>query len=121
MQPMNAASPTCLSIERAMEYVGDMDGVLALLGTLQQSLQDDLPKIQASLDAGDLPGANRVLHQFKGFAPVFCVDTLVADVVRVEGLSKGIDLRAVREAYAHLGPQLVQLLREVQAHLAAQR
>ncbi len=115
---MTAALPPRLSIDRAMEYVGDMQGVLSLLATLQQSLQNDLPQIQDRLDAGDLPGANRLLHQFKGFAPVFCVDDLVADVVRVEGLSKGTDLRAVREAYAHLGPQLKQLLAEVQAQLA---
>ncbi len=114
---MTAAHPPRLSIDRALEYLGDMQGVLSLLATLQQSLQDDLPKIQDRLDAGDLHGANRLLHQFKGFAPVFCVDDLVADVVRVEGLSKGSDLRAVREAYAHLGPQLQELLQEVQAQL----
>ena len=112
---------TCLSIERAMEYVGDMQGVMTLLETLQQSLQDDLPQIQAMLDAGDLPGANRLLHQFKGFAPVFCVDALVADVIKVEALSKGTDLEAVRQAYAQLGPQLQQLLVEVRAQLAAPR
>ena len=116
---MTLASQPCLSIDRAMEYVGDMQGVRSLLSTLQQSLQDDLPQIQQRLDAGDLPGTNRLLHQIKGFAPVFCVDELVAEVVRVEGLSKGTDLQAVRAAYEQLGPQLQQLLGEVQAHLAA--
>lgn len=118
---MTAAPLTCLSIDRAMEYVGDMDGVLSLLNTLQGSLQNDLPQIQSLLDAGDLPGANRLLHQLKGFAPVFCVDTLVAEVVRVEGLSKGTDPHAVREAYVHLAPRLTQLLAEVQAKLATSR
>lgn len=110
---------TCLSIERALSYVGDMEGVRALLGTLEQSLSNDLPQVQALLDAGDLPGANRLLHQFKGFAPVFCVDALVAEVVLVEGLSKGTDVQAVRTAYAHLAPQLHTLLSEVQARLAS--
>ena len=118
---MNAPQHSCLSLERAMEYVGDMPGVLSLLGTLQQSLQTDLPQLQARLDASDLPGANRILHQLKGFAPVFCVDTLVAEVVHVEGLSKGSDAAATREAYAHLAPQLQRLLTEVQATLAAPR
>ena len=118
---MTAVSTTCLSIERAMEYVGDMQGVLTLLETLQHSLQNDLPQIQASLDAADLPGANRLLHQLKGFAPVFCVDPLVAEVIEVEALSKGTDLAAVRQAYNHLKPQLQQLLIEVQARLAAPR
>ena len=118
---MTSANYTCLSVERAMEYVGDMQGVLSLLGTLQQSLQDDLPQIQARLDDGDVQGANRLLHQLKGFAPVFCVDALVAEVVHVEGLSKGTDAPAVRSAYALLAPKLQQLLAEVQTRLAAER
>jgi len=118
---MSAPTHSCLSIERALEYAGDMQGVLTLLGSLQQSLQIDLPLLQDRLDANDLPGANRVLHQIKGFSPVFCVDTLVAEVVRLEALSKGTDLTAVHEAYAHLAPQLQQLLSEVQATLCAPR
>ena len=104
-----------------MQYVGDLDGVLNLLGTLQTSLQTDLPRIQTLLDSGDLPGANHLLHQLKGFAPVFCVDTLVAQVVQVEKLSKGDDLQAVRGAYARLQPQLQQLLTEIRARLAVPR
>lgn len=118
---MTTALHTCLSIDRAMQYVGDMQGVESLLGTLQQSLEDDLPQIQALLDAGDLPSANRLLHQLKGFAPVFCTDELVTKVVLVEGLSKGTDLQAVRTAYEDLGPRLHQLLTEVQTHLGPSR
>jgi HPt (histidine-containing phosphotransfer) domain-containing protein len=116
---MTAVPPTLLSIDRAIAYVGDMDGVMSLLATLQNSLQADLPQIQALLDAGNLQGANRLLHQLKGFAPVFCVETLVAEVIRVEGLSKGSDLAAVQTAFATLAPQLQQFLSEVQATLAA--
>ncbi|MFM7025780.1 MAG: Hpt domain-containing protein [Limnohabitans sp.] len=110
---------SCLSIERALEYLGDMPGVLSLLATLQQSLQDELPQLQARLDAGDLPGAQRLLHQIKGFAPVFCVDQLVAQVLEMEALSQGSDLQAARAAYARLGPQLQQLQNEVRACLGA--
>jgi HPt (histidine-containing phosphotransfer) domain-containing protein len=118
---MSTLPCTCLSIDRALEYVADLEGVHVLLGTLQQSLQDDLPQLQAQLDAGNLPAVQRALHQIKGFAPVFCPDELVAEVVHVEGLSKRADLQTVRTAYAHLGPQLQRLLAEVQAHLAAPR
>lgn len=116
---MTAASTSCLSIERAMEYIGDQQGVQTLLVTLQQSLAEDLPKIASLLDSGDLPGMNRLLHQFKGFAPVFCVPALVEQIVEVEGLSKQTDLQAVRSAYASLAPRLQQLLSEVQAQLAS--
>lgn len=116
---MTPSSSHFLSLERTLAYVGDMASAMSLLGTLEQSLQADLPRIQGLLDAGDLTGANRLLHQLKGFAPVFCVDALVAQVVEVERLSKGTDLSAVREAYRLLQPQLQQLLAEVQQQLAA--
>ena len=115
---MTKPLPSCLSIERALDFVGDMQGVIQLLGTLASSLQQDMAQLQACLDAGDLPGAQRLLHQIKGFAPVFCVDSLVTQVVMVERLSKAEDLQAVREAHAGLRPQLQQLLAEVQERLA---
>ena len=116
---MTAAVYKHLSIEKAMEFIGDEDSVRTLLETLQQSLADDTPEIQRQLDLGDLAGANRLLHQFKGFAPVFCAPDLVQDIVRVEHLSKGTDLTALREAYAPLAPKLGELLSEVRAFLAA--
>jgi len=76
-----AAAPVYLSVERAMEFIGDANGVLSLLNTLHQTLGEDLPKIQAMLDKDDMHGVNRLLHQLKGFTPVFCVDSLVELVV----------------------------------------
>ena len=38
---MTTTQYTCLSLERAQQYVGDMDAVLTLLGTLAQSLHND--------------------------------------------------------------------------------
>ena len=115
---MTAAVYKHLSIEKAMEFIGDEDSVRTLLETLQQSLADDTPEIQRQLDLGDLAGANRLLHQFKGFAPVFCVPSLVERIVQIEALSKQPgQLAAVREAYATLGPQLQALLQEVLGQL----
>ncbi len=112
-----ASAPIYLSLERAMDYIGDADGVRTLLNTLHQTLGQDLPHIQASLDQGDMPGVNRLLHQLKGFAPVFCVDSLVELVVKVEHLSKHGDLADVRAAYSPLAPQLAQLRTEVAMQL----
>jgi HPt (histidine-containing phosphotransfer) domain-containing protein len=101
-----------------MEFIGDANGVLSLLNTLHQTLGDDLPKIQHLLEKDDLHGANRLLHQLKGFTPVFCVDRLVEEVVSVEHLSKHADLSDVRSAYGRLAPQLEQLRTEVATHLS---
>jgi HPt (histidine-containing phosphotransfer) domain-containing protein len=100
-----------------MEFIGDANGVLTLLKTLHQTLGEELPRIQAMLDQGDLHGANRLLHQLKGFTPVFCVDRLVEEVVSVEHLSKHAESSDVRSAYGRLAPQLEQLRTEVATHL----
>lgn len=109
--------PIYLSIDRAMEFIGDANGVLSLLKTLQQTLSDDLPKLQDQLDKGDVFGANRILHQLKGFTPVFCVDSLVEKVVMVESMSKHAEPQDLRLAYQELSPQLEALRLEVVAHL----
>lgn len=110
--------PIYLSIERAMEFIGDANGVLSLLKTLQQTLSDDLPRLQELLDKGEVYAANRILHQLKGFTPVFCVDQLVERVVQVEGMSKHAESGELRTAYAQLAPQLEALRQEVIEHLS---
>ena len=111
--------PIYLSIERAMEFIGDANGVLSLLKTLEQTLSDDLPRLQDLLSKGDVYGANRILHQLKGFTPVFCVDSLVELVVKVEGISKHADPQELGPAYDQLRPQLEALRMEVHEHLQA--
>jgi HPt (histidine-containing phosphotransfer) domain-containing protein len=112
--------PVFLSIDRAMEFIGDTQGVLSLLKTLHQTLSDDLPRLQVLLDQGDVYGANRILHQLKGFTPVFCVDSLVEHVVRVEDMSKHAEAAELSAAYSLLAPQLEALRQEVLAHMALQ-
>jgi HPt (histidine-containing phosphotransfer) domain-containing protein len=102
-----------------MEFIGDETGFLSLLKTLHKTLTSDIALISDLLARDDVPGANRLLHQVKGFAPVFCVDALVEHVVQVEVLSKHGDTAEVSEAFRKLAPQLEQLRNEVAAHLAA--
>jgi HPt (histidine-containing phosphotransfer) domain-containing protein len=112
------AEPIYLSIDRAMEFIGDANGVLTLLKTLHQTLGEELPRIQALMDQDDMHGANRLLHQLKGFTPVFCVDSLVERVVHVEYLSKHAESVDVQAAYKLLAPQLETLRTEVATHLS---
>lgn len=108
-----------LSVERGMEFIGDEAGFLSLLKTLHKTLTTDIALISNLLANDDVPGANRLLHQVKGFAPVFCVDALVEHVVQVEALSKHGDTAEVSEAFRKLAPQLEHLRNEVSACLAA--
>jgi hypothetical protein len=63
-------------------------------------------------------GFNRLMHQLKGFTPVFCVDSLVEWVASVESLSKHADGTDIRAAYSQLAPKLEQLRTEVATHLS---
>ena len=113
----NSPKPIYLSVDRAMEFIGDTHGVLSLLKTLQQTLSDDLPRLHDLIEKADVYGANRILHQLKGFTPVFCVDGLVEHVVKVEAMSKHAEAGELRAAYSLLAPQLETLRTEVANHL----
>ena len=46
----SSTDPIYLSVERAMEFIGDANGVLTLLKTLQQTLSTDFASEQLSDD-----------------------------------------------------------------------
>jgi len=106
-----------LSTQRAAEFIGDSAGVNHLLSTLKTTLDADLPALNERLAAGDVQGVNDLLHQFKGFAPVFCVDSLVELVVSVEAMSKQGPIEQLRTAMAPLMAQLTALQAEVDRQL----
>ena len=106
-----------LDFERLLAYVGDEPSARQLLGVLEGSLSQDLPRLQAFIDAGDLAAAQGLLHQLKGFVPVFCGPDMVGRVTALEALSKGTDLDAVHQVHQQLAPELEQLLREARAQL----
>lgn len=108
-----------LSTERAAEFIGDAAGVNRLLSTLKDTLDADLPKLRQRLAEGDTQGVNDLLHQFKGFAPVFCVDSLVELVVHVEALSKQAPIETLQTAMTPLLEQLTVLQSEVQRQLTS--
>ena len=108
-----------LSTQRAAEFIGDSAGVNRLLATLKATLDADIPTLRQRLADGNTQGVNDLLHQFKGFAPVFCVDSLVELVVHVEALSKQASLEALKHAMAPLLIQLSALQAEVDRQLGA--
>jgi HPt (histidine-containing phosphotransfer) domain-containing protein len=91
-----------------------MQGMLSML---EESLTRDIPAIAALLNAGDVIGANRLLHPIKGFVPIFCGPTLSELVAQVEMLSKEDASTAIGPAYAELMPELEQLLADVSIYL----
>lgn len=117
---MSAAKYAFLDIDLAFSQIGDAEVMTGMLQMLQDALPRDLPQIADLLQAGDVAGANRLLHSLKGFIPIFCVADLCNEVAQVEGLSKDSRSVAAAPAYAELQPKLQTLLAEVSDYLQQQ-
>jgi HPt (histidine-containing phosphotransfer) domain-containing protein len=118
---LKAAAPggmRFLDIDRGLDMVGDDEALRSLLRTVDDSLSVSLNDIRESLDRGDMVLANRQLHGIKGYAPIFCTEALVENVVRVEACSKTASADVLRPLFAELGPQLECLLQEIRIYVA---
>ncbi len=111
--------PVYLDVDHAMSQIGDAQAMLGMLTMLEESLARDVPAIAGLLDAGDVIGANRLLHPLKGFIPIFCGPVLCEHVAQVEMLSKDSKSVSIGPAYAELMPELNQLLADVSVFLNA--
>jgi HPt (histidine-containing phosphotransfer) domain-containing protein len=107
-----------LDLERATRYLGDRPSVMALLATLIESLQQELPRLDALVAAGDVAGANRLLHQIKGYTPIFCTTLLTGPVAQIENLSKQCTAQELQGSFRSVAPVLQGLLEEVRQCIA---
>ncbi len=88
-----------------------------ILNTALLSLSDDVPAIGRELAAGDVRAAGRRLHGIKGYLPIFGSETLVANVLRLEQMSKSQPADVLAVEYAALGPAIQGLLGDIQAYV----
>ena len=79
-----------LSMEKAIGYLGDANSAHQLLGSLNSTLLTDDPVISTAIQSRNFEVLQKIWHQLKGFAPVFCQDDLVAEITRTEELCKQI-------------------------------
>lgn len=110
-----------LSMTKAMAYLGDAASAQQLLITLKATLEADTPHIGDAIVAKNFETLQKILHQLKGFTPIFCEDVLVAQIISTESLCKHIDSDAHQatalSACAQLLANLESLLLEVSAQL----
>ena len=107
-----------LDIDRAIAYTGGDTATRDLLQMVEPRLSNDVNAIWHHLEAGDAVAAGRALHALKGFAPVFCVNTLIETIGRLEVMGKAAALGPLKLAFAEVGPQLLALQSEIQTYLA---
>lgn len=113
--PVTALPPRLLDMKRAIDFIGDEDGVAAMMPMLLQSLRNDVPEILRLLQGGDVTAANKLLHPLKGFVPVFCIDPVIDGVTAVEVFSKTASAAEVLPRFQELLPVLERLRGEVEA------
>ncbi len=115
---LTAASAPDLDIARGVEMMGSETSLRKILKTVVDSLTTNLPAIEAALAQGDVALASRLLHGIKGYVPIFCTDSLIAQVAHLEGLSKTATAAEMAPLYATLAPRLAALLTEVKTFVA---
>ena len=77
-------------MEKVIGYLGDTSSAQQLLTTLNSTLLTDDPVIANAIQNRNFEILQKIWHQLKGFAPVFCEDALVAEIARTESLCKHI-------------------------------
>jgi HPt (histidine-containing phosphotransfer) domain-containing protein len=109
--------PRYFDIDGALKKIGDLPAIQDLLGMLQISLSRDIPKIEELLAQDNIYLVNRMLHELKGFIPIFCTEALCNEVAAIELLSRLAGSAEVTIAYTELSPKLKQLQGEVAQHI----
>ncbi len=112
-----AGSPQYFDFDGALEKIGDLPALQDLLGMLQISLSRDIPKIEEFLAQDNVYLVKRMLHELKGFIPIFCTEALYNEVAALELLSRLAGSPELTIAYAELSPKLKQLRLEVSEHI----
>jgi HPt (histidine-containing phosphotransfer) domain-containing protein len=108
---------THLDAAGALMRIGDADVMRDMLSMMAELLATDMPKIAASLQAGDMAEAARSLHSLKGCIPIFCPAPVSACVELSELSAKSGDLDLARAEYRNLEPILLQLGEEIVQYL----
>ena len=109
---------TVLSLAAAAQFELTPDDLKQLLQSVCQTLGSDIERITQAIETGDIETATKLLHQIKGFAPVFCAPHLSQLIVQAEQLGKQGRLDDLKQIYINLQPALQALNDEVIAFLA---
>ena len=109
-----------LSVEKAIAYLGDAKSAHQLLGTLNSTLLADDPLIANAIQTRNFEVLQKIWHQLKGFAPVFCQDALVAEITHTEVLCKQISTVQEQAAALSASEFLQASLKVLQLEAAAE-
>lgn len=110
-----------LDTERALAMLENQEHVQPMIELLLSTVPADLEQIDTHLQADDRASAHRVLHQLKGFLPMFCAEGFGQDLREVTSLLKDGDPSGFDQKFPSVRARLQQLCDEAQAYLDAAR
>ena len=113
-------APSYLSMDKAVDYLGNIQSVHQLLATLQDTLAADTLQIDRAIQAQDFVLLQTKWHQLKGFAPVFCQEALLVDISRTEKLCHQTTTAELASHALQISMQLLTKLQTLQAEVALQ-
>ena len=113
-------APSYLSMDKAVGYLGQLESAHQLLATLQSTLQADALQIEQAIQTQNFAVLQTKWHQLKGFAPVFCQDALLVDIVHTEKLCQQTSTAELASQALQVSAQLLSKLQALQAEVALQ-
>jgi HPt (histidine-containing phosphotransfer) domain-containing protein len=111
------ASKQWFDLTRANEFGFEEAQVRELVVTFEDSLQQELQRIQAAVKAGDAKQVEHALHALKGFMPLFTEPGLSQAMTDLYQTSREQGLHVTAPVFTALVPNLEALLVEVRAWL----
>jgi HPt (histidine-containing phosphotransfer) domain-containing protein len=114
------STPSLLSMAKAVAYLGDMQSAQQLLATLQKTLSSDLPLIEGAIQVKNFELLQTKWHQLKGFAPVFCADTLIEKIFETENACKKIESNELQNLALSASADLLTQLKMLQLEVTSQ-
>lgn len=106
-----------LDVERTLHLLQKQAHVNDMLQLLLSTVPADLDRIDQCLQRADREGAYRVLHQLKGFLPMFCTEAFSHDLVMVTRLCKADDAAPFHAAFGPVRAALDQVCVQARAYL----
>ena len=113
------ASQQWFDLTRANEFGFEEAQVRELVVSFEQSLQQEIAIIQAAIAADDALKTEHALHALKGFMPLFTEPGLTQAITNLYQTSREQPLSVTTPLFTALVPNLIALLAEVRAWLAA--
>jgi HPt (histidine-containing phosphotransfer) domain-containing protein len=108
-----------LDLNRAKEFALDPEQLKELMATFEESLGQEMAIIDTALSAQEALKVEHALHALKGFMPLFTGEPLAQGMTDLYQTSRQQPLDVTRAHYLALKPDLLALLTEVRAWLAA--